>query len=221
VSRGLAAANVTASEASHVRPVRFIEIRLGAGTQYLHNAVGPYTWGGHTWDGIGDLAAISPIEEGEDLTPFAVRYTLSGINSSFLLAAQGIQIYRRRVIDYIGFIGDDGLLVADPGEIWSGAMQTMPISLGGGVDAITLNAETELISHRQANGSLFTDEDQQKRFSGDKAFEFLPQIQDARIQWGPNGASPGTNDVALGAVAKPGSRFNPMKKTSTNRFGRP
>jgi hypothetical protein len=212
LSRGLAAANVTASEAAHVRPILFVELQFGAGTEYLHNAVGPYTWGSHTWAGIGDLGAVSPIEEGDDFSPFAVRLTLSGINSSLLTTAQGVQIFERRVIIYLGFIGDDGLLVADPDEIWSGAMQTMAISLGGGLDTITLTAESELIAHRSANGAMFTDEDQQKRYAGDKFFEFLAQMQDARIQWGPN-ATGGGSDVgrgsAVGRVTRP--RPNPRE----------
>lgn len=196
MSRGLAAANVTASIANHVRPILFVELQFGSGTVYLHNAVGSYVWGSQTWSGIGDLGAVSPIEEGDDLTPFAVRLTLSGISSSLLTTAQGVQIFNKRVRIYIGFIGEDGALVTTPDEIWSGAMQTMAITLGEN-NAITLTAESELIAHRFANGAMFTDEDQQKRYSGDKFFEFLAQMQDARIQWGP-GATGGTNDVLQG-----------------------
>jgi hypothetical protein len=202
VSRGLAAGNVTASQASHVRPVLFVELRFDSGTSYLHNALGSYTWGGHTWLGYGSLGSVGAIEEGDDLSPYAVQLTLSGVDSTLLTIAQGTAIFERRVIIYIGFINDAGALTADPDELWSGSMEHMTISLGGGMDSITLQAESELIAHSQANGTLFTDEDQQKRHPGDTFFEFLSQIQNARIQWGPN-ATGGTNNVAQGSV-RPG-----------------
>lgn len=196
--RGLAANNVAASIAAHVRPLLFVELRLDSGTVFLHNGLGQFSWGGHDWLGYGSLGAVGPIEEGDDLSPYAVQLTLSGVDSALLTIAQSTEIFERRVIIYIGFIDDTGALTATPDELWSGSMETMTISLGGDLDSITLQAESELIAHSQANGALFTDEDQQKRHPGDTFFEFLSQIQNARIQWGPN-ATGGTNDVARGA----------------------
>jgi len=199
MSRGLASLNATAALQLHVRPILFVELQFGAGTEYLHNAVGAYTWGSHTWGGVGDLGEIGPIEEGED-SPFAVELTLSGVSASFLTTAQGVQIFERRVIIYIGFLDDNGALTTTPDELWSGAMQTMAITLGA-VNSITLTAESELIGENFANGALFTDTDQQKRYASDTGFEFLDQMLDARIQWGP-GATGGMNDVALGNAGR-------------------
>lgn len=195
MSRGLATANATASTQNHVRPLLFVELQFAGGTSYLHNGLGTYSWGGHSWLGYGALGSIGPIEEGDTLSPYAVELTLSGVDSTLLTQAQTADIFERRVIIYIGFIDDNGALTADPDELWSGSMEHMTISLGGEVDSITLTAESELIAHSFANGALFTDEDQQKRYSGDTFFEFQDQIQKARVQWGET-----TNEVARGPM---------------------
>jgi hypothetical protein len=200
MSRGMAAANISASTAAHVRPLLFIEMRFDSGTSRLHNGLGSFRWGGNDWLGYGSLGSVGAIEEGDDLSPYAVQLTLSGVDSTLLTIAQGTAIFERRVIIYIGFINDAGALTADPDELWSGSMEHMTISLGGGLDSITLQAESELIAHSQANGALFTDEDQQKRHPGDTFFEFLSQIQPPmRVQWG-TGATGGMHSVAQGGV---------------------
>jgi hypothetical protein len=199
MSRGLSALNLEASQAAHVRPIIFAKLEFGAGTEYLHNALGTYTWGSQTWTGLGDLAEVGPIEEGDELSPYAVELRLNALNTELLTNAQGVQIFERRATLYMGFLGDDGALVDAPDEFWSGSMETMPISLGGEQDSISLVCESEMIMHSYANGALFTDEDQQKRYAGDKGFEFLAQMVDARIQWGPN-PFPSAHDAARGGA---------------------
>lgn len=203
MSRGLSSPNLAASQAAHVRPLLFVEMRFDSGTSYLHNGLGSFTWGGHSWLGYGALGAVGPIEEGDSLSPYAVQLTLTGIDSAFLTIAQSTEIFERRVIIYIGFIDDNGALTADPDELWSGSMEHMTINLGGGADSITLQAESELIAHSFANGALFTDEDQQKRHSGDTFFEFLSQLQNARIQWGAD-ATGGRLSLSLGTSRRAG-----------------
>lgn len=189
MSRGLSTANVTASQASHKRPLFFLELQFVSGTWRSHNGLGSFTWGGQTWAGVGDIVSIGPIEEGDDLSPFGVEIKLSALNSTILGYAQDEEIYGQRVIIYQGFIDDNGALVDTPDDYWSGSMETMTIELGGDTDSITLTAESELAVHDKANGALFTDEDQQARYSGDTGFQFLDQMEDAKVQWGPGGAN--------------------------------
>lgn len=187
MSRGLSADNVAAATAAHVRPLFFVEFIFDGGTERLHNGLGDYTWGGFTWTGIGDLGEVSSIEEGDDLSPFGVTFKLNALDSVLLALAKSQEIYGRAVKVYLGFVGDDGLLVDDPDEFWSGRMETMTIELGGESDSIVVQAESELAIFKQANGRMFTNEDQQARYPGDQFFEYLDQMQDAKIQWGPGG----------------------------------
>lgn len=188
MSRGNASANTTASLANHLRPIVFIEFQFDSGTLRLHNGIGTYTWNSQEWTGAGELGEIGPIEDSDQNSPYRVWFRLNGLNDDLLAEARAQEIFERLVIVYLGYLDDAGNLVADPDERWRGYMDTMPISRGQ-VNAITLNAETELVRDFRANGSLFTDEDQQARYSGDIGFEFLDQMIDAQVQWGPGGES--------------------------------
>lgn len=188
MSRGIASATLTAAQARVVRPLSFYELQFTSGTIRIHNGVGDIPWGGNTWEGAGALIAASPIEEGEDGTAIRVSLQLSGVDPALVTIAEGEAIYRRTAICYIGALTRAGTLHATPDERWRGLMENIEISLGE-VNTITLNVESELIRDRQAIGALFTDETQQRLYSGDTGFEFLSQVIDATdIHWGPGGA---------------------------------
>lgn len=189
MSRGLSSLNATAASQRHVRKITFIELRFDAptGTQYLHDGVGSYTWGGHTWTGLGALGAIGDVEESDDLSANGTVYQLSGVNSTLLGEALAEQIYERLAIRYEGFIDDNGALVDTPHELRRDFMHTMPTVRGGEVDTITLNCESEMIRDNRAPGGMFSDEDQQVLFASDTGFQYVPQMIDAQVQWGPGG----------------------------------
>lgn len=187
MSRGLAAANLTAAQALHVRPLFFVELQFDTATMYVHNGVGSYVWGGQTWQGLGAMGTVSAIESGADLTAYGVKMELYAFDPTVLAEASNEAVYKRAVKIYQGFLNENGALVADPHVIWSGFGDHMSISLGGESDTVTLACESELAFLDRANGARFTDEDQQQRYSGDTAFRYLPQMVDAMVIWGPGG----------------------------------
>ncbi len=201
MTRGLSAGNLTAIAAAHIRPIVFVALEFDGGTEYIHNAVGNYVTLGQTWQGIGALGEVSPIEEGLDLSPFAVSFQLNALNSDLMAIVQGEEPFNRRATIYIGYLDDNGVLVADPQIRWRGLMDNFTVRLGM-ENGIALAAESHLRFFDRANGSLFTDEHQQRRYSGDLFFQFQQQIQDAQITWGPGGR---TNN--LGRPGEP--RTNP------------
>jgi hypothetical protein len=205
MSRGLSANNLAASQAAHVRPLVFVKLEFDGGTEYLHNGVGTYTTLGQTWTGIGKLGEIAPIEESLALSPYAVSMRLTALDADLLeiaVSASG-SIFNRSATIYVGLLDDNGQLVDDPIERWSGTMDSMPIALGE-ENIITLNCENDFRFFEQANGSRFTSEDQQRAYAGDLFFEFLDQMIDKQVNWGV-GSSPIKPGGALG-VAAPGGR---------------
>jgi hypothetical protein len=76
MSRGFPAAVATALAQQHVAIVSFAKLEFPSGTVYVHNSLGTYTWGGQDWLGVGDLGSISQVEEGLDVSPYAITLTL-------------------------------------------------------------------------------------------------------------------------------------------------
>lgn len=205
MSRGLSSPNATASAALHVRPLPFIKCEFDSGTLYLHLGVGTYRWGpggvgtGDTYTGMGALGQIGSLDEGTDLSPFGVTMRLNALDSTLLALAEGEEVFNRRVTTYTGFLDENGALVDTPAERWSGWGDSLGLQLGGDQDGIELQCESEMRFSDRTNGARFTDEDQQSRYPSDIMFQYLAQIVDARVPWGPSGSV-----AAVGPPSSPG-----------------
>ena len=106
--------------------------------------------GREDWLGVGDLGSISQVEEGLDVSPYAITLTLSGLDATISGAALTEDYYLHPVTVYLGVLDADDVLIADPTQIWAGFMDQMNMSVGAdGGDAIQLIAESEIESVQQ------------------------------------------------------------------------
>lgn len=201
MSRGFPSNVLTALSAQHVVLVTFAKIEFPSGTVYLHNSIGTFTFGGNSYQGVGDLGEISQIEEGNDVSPYAITLSLSGLDTTIVGAALNEDYYQRPVTVYLGVLNDTGALIADPTVVWEGFIDQMNVSLGAdGGDVIALVAESELTIFDKSSNLKYTHAQQQKEHSGDLFFEFMTGIDGAKIRWGSaesDGVAGSTNDIRI------------------------
>ena len=185
MSRGFPAAVATALAQKNVAIVTFAKLEFPSGTVYLHNSLGSYTWGGQEWLGVGDLGSISQVEEGLDVSPYAITLTLSGFDATISGAALTEDYYLHGVTVYLGVLDADDVLIDTPTQIWAGFMDQMNMTVGAdGGDAIQLVAESELSRFNKSLNLMYTNTAQQERSTGDLFFNFLHRIEGAKINWG-------------------------------------
>ena len=185
MSRGFPTAVANALSAGHVALVTFAKLEFPSGTIYVHNSIGTYTWGGQDWLGTGDFGEISQIEEGSDVSPYKITLTLSGLDATISGAALNEDYYMHPVSVYLGALNADDVLIANPTVVWEGAMDQMNITVGAdGGDSIQLTAESELARFDKSGNKKYTHSQQQNDHSGDLFFEFMADIEDAKIRWG-------------------------------------
>lgn len=185
MSRGFPTAVATALAQQNVAIVTFAKLEFPSGTVYLHNSLGSYTWGGHDWLGVGDLGSISQVEEGLDVSPYAITLTLSGLDATISGAALTEDYYLHGVTVYLGVLDTDDVLIDTPTQIWAGFMDQMNMTVGAdGGDAIQLVAESELSRFNKSLNLMYTNTAQQERSTGDLFFNFLHKIEGAKINWG-------------------------------------
>lgn len=199
--RGLPAGLVAALRDDTVRLVFAVELHFDSGTERLHSGLGPLTFGGNTYQGAGDLAEIGILEEGTDLSPYAITLGLSGIDQDILAIALGEQYYNRGVTVYLGAISDAGALVTDPVVVFSGYIQSMSLVAGDpeAGDSVTLTCESELALLDRSSNLKYTDIQLQSEYPGDKGLEYLEQMEDARPVWrGSSQALAGTGSRPIG-----------------------
>ena len=197
MSRGFPTNVATALAQQHVAIVTFAKLEFPSGTVYVHNSLGTYTWGGQDWLGVGDLGSISQVEEGIDVSPYAITLTLSGLDATISGAALTEDYFMHPVTVYMGVLDADDALLADPTQIWSGFMDQMNVSLGAdGGDAIQLIAESELSRFDVSRNLMYTNAAQQERYSGDLFFSHIHKVQGAKFDWGKKTAGrDGNTDV--------------------------
>ena len=195
MSRGFPSAVLTALSSDHVALVTFAKLEFPSGTLYLHNSIGTYTWGGNDWLGTGDLGEISQLEEGAEISPYKITLSLSGLDATISGAALTEDYYLQPVTVYLGVLNANDVLIADPTIVWEGAMDQMELSVGAADgDVIVLTAESELARFDKASNLKYTDAQLQSDSAGSLGFEFMADIEGAKIRWG----DPNSNAVAGG-----------------------
>ena len=199
MSRGFPSAVLTALSSDHVALVTFAKLEFPSGTLYLHNSIGTYTWGGNDWLGTGDLGEISQLEEGAQISPYKITLSLSGLDATISGAALTEDYYLQPVTVYLGVLNANDVLIADPTIVWEGAMDQMELSVGAADgDVIVLTAESELARFDKASNLKYTDAQLQSDSAGSLGFEFMADIEGAKIRWGdPN------SDAVAGGPANP------------------
>lgn len=206
MSRDLASNTAAQYAATHVNPIIFVKLEFdtaapnSTGTIRLHNGLGTYNWdandgaGVRAWQGTGDLGQISAIEEGDEISPYSIQLTLSGIDTSIAAEAARETYYQRPVTLYIGALNASDELVATPDVIWTGFIDTMDAVLGGdNGDSIILTAESELAMFDRSSNYLYTNAQQQSDSSGDTFFTHLQEMEDLTLDWGKRKGGSGGN----------------------------
>jgi len=195
MSRGFPSDVLTALSSDHVALVTFAKLEFPSGTLYLHNSIGTYTWGGNDWLGTGDLGEISQLEEGAEISPYKITLSLSGLDATISGAALTEDYYLQPVTVYLGVLNANDVLIADPTIVWEGAMDQMELSVGAADgDTIVLTAESELARFDKASNLKYTDAQLQSDSAGSLGFEFMADIEGAKIRWG----DPNSDSVAGG-----------------------
>ena len=139
MSRDLSSTNATALDDDLIRPVVFTQLEFDSptGTLYLHDDIGPITandWGGtsQTWEGVGDFGGISKIDEGRDVSPYAVDLMLSGIDAGIASQALTDDSVLRNVYILIGLLDSSRALIDSPHPMWAGHVDDIQVAIGSG-----------------------------------------------------------------------------------------
>ncbi len=202
MTRPFASAITTALRADHTRTRYFAEFEFDGGTERLWTGLGTITTMGQTWQGVGSLARIDDLQEGIELSPYALKLGLSRLDATYANLVQNEDFHNRPMRLYLGAIGNNGALVADPGLIFSGFMLQAEATVGGDGeegDVIVLTCENELARLDRSANLRQTDTQQQLDYAGDLFYEYLDQVVDHQAEWRGKVAAIGERGQGAGA----------------------
>ena len=187
MSRGLSALNQAEASARHLHAVLFAELLLTTSSPAVpitvHTSVGPLTFGGDTYLGVGDLGGVSGVDEAERIGPSPFKLSLSGVDPGHIADALHAGNHRDKVTLWVGYRGDDGLLVDDPWRLAGGFFEYADIELGEADNRVVVTVQHDLSTLLEKHGGRYTNEDQQGRFSGDVGFSFVADVIDKKLVW--------------------------------------
>jgi len=182
--RDMTSAYQAAISSAVLRPALFVQATFVSGPLYVWSGMGPITWNGQTWIGVGTLGTVSTIEEGSTVSAKGVTLTLSGLDPTLLEdVMEEFQVGLPALV-YLGVFDATGALIADPVCCFSGRMDQPTIDISGTTASIAINCENRLVEMNVSVERRYTDEDQQLDYPGDLGFQFVNGIQDAQIYFG-------------------------------------
>ena len=186
MTRDLTPATGSASQAPVARPVLFAELDFPSGFVRLNSSDRSLSFdpggGVQSFLGAGRLGSISPAGETSELRATGLEMSLSGIPAAFISAAFERAQGRSGKV-WLGFLDSSYRVVADPALIFAGLIDDTTIDLGD-TATVTLSVENRIIAWERPKVRRYTNEDQQQRFSGDEAFEFVNPTVEKELLWG-------------------------------------
>jgi len=184
MARTLPAALSTEFEAAQLKPFYAVELGFESATLRFWTGFGTITANDEDWFGAGMVLGISSPNENIDLSAEGLTVTFSGLDSS-VVAITLLENYRGRPAKvYIGALDDSNEPVSDLYQVFAGRMDVMSIQEDGQNATISLQIENVLIDLERSRPRKYTDEEQKKRFPGDRSLRFVAKLQDRQILWG-------------------------------------
>ncbi len=181
-SRGLTAEVLAAIVGPAVTLAYISEIGLENGEKVrTWSGVGPITFQGEVFVGVGNEGGFGPVQEDQDLRANQVTFFLEGIKPSLVAAALSSIRPREKAKLWMTLIDSDGSIIPDPVCLWRGFTDVPELQFGAKTSKISIITESRLIELEQSIGTRYTDADQQHRFPGDLGFVFVPSLQERRV----------------------------------------
>jgi hypothetical protein len=196
-----------AVEASTVDVFFAIELFFDTSTLRFWSGLGEAVLDGETYVGSGQVIQVSSVDETLDVSAKGATLTLSGLPSSLLSLALAEPYQGRKCKIYFGIRDneaqflqqeDDDYILTETGayidtsvppvnvmaEIFTGYIDQMNIDEGVESSSIAVYVESRLIDLQRPRERRYTSESQKSRFSNDRGFEFVEDLQMKKFQWG-------------------------------------
>lgn len=172
---------------------------------YFWTGLGDLTVGSITYTGTGNLMNISEVTETADISAAGATISLTGIPTEIVAMAlktpyQGricrikfgllngqTNLLLKEDSDQLLLENLDGIDIGSEGglsTLFVGYMDQMNIDEGPETSTIALAVESKLIDLERPRINRYTSGSQKARFAGDKAFDFIPDLQDRPLAWG-------------------------------------
>ena len=144
---------------------------------------GRFPYAGHEWQGIEGIGQISAIEQGIDGAAKGYRASLYKVPAEYEgdIADQAVRHCLFEI--YLGVFDPRFSSVLALQRLWKGSLQGFEVVDSGADLSVTVTGETRSINQRRPAIKTFTDEWQQRKYAGDRVFEYAARMAEVPIVW--------------------------------------
>lgn len=187
MSRELDAGLEGAIEAPVVRPALAIFIDLpdpvwawtGVGTITFPDANGI----DREWTGAGGVGAVDTVTESTDGSATGIKVSLFNVPSEFRSDIADQAVRGEAFELYIIAVNETYQQVEGSKLLWRGRVDTYDIIDAGETITVEVTGESRMRDQGRPSIKRFTNEWQNRKFPGDRFFEFVPQMVEIPIMW--------------------------------------
>lgn len=185
-----------ATEATRTRYAMFIAVRMNFSSSALRvwSGYGRIVIFGETYIGLGHLGRVSVAPERSNLTFERKTYQLAGadVDPAIVPESELENSFGRSVVEYFGFLDENGQLLADPEILFEGEISNIR-RVDGKEPIIEVNAENRLSMLDRTDGWRYTHQHQQQFYNvtpEDLGFNELKALETREIFWGGSRVAP-------------------------------
>lgn len=147
-----------------------IEMQLSTPLYVATSAI-DIEWDGNTYIGGRGVSVEVVRDQGGELQQ--LRFSLSGVPSEAVALALAEPIQGKRVIVSTALMDADTQAIVDVMRLWTGTLDQMPIRHGPETSVVSVTAEHRGVAFARPKGVRYSDAEQRRVFSGDRALEYL------------------------------------------------
>jgi hypothetical protein len=138
---------------------------------------------GRTFLGTGSMGTISAVQEPGDLTPSGMEFTLSGLPSSFVAIALGVDYQGRPCRVYHTQFNSAGAVIDAPWLVFAGLIDTLSVTVDDTTATVTVTAESHLRNWERPANVRWNHQTHLSEFPDDYGLELLAEAAEQEIWW--------------------------------------
>lgn len=166
-----------------IKPRLLIEAEFSSGTVNIWSGIGNLSWDSKTWTGVGELLAISQIDESVDIKVDSITITFQGITAAYKALALDSVDLDNDVTVYMALLDSSDAVVADPEIMFKGKMDEVHMTENGETAIFELTVMNRLAVIDRANEVRYTNQEQQELYSTDTGLRHIVNAE-RETKWG-------------------------------------
>lgn len=163
-----------------------IEADFASGKHRLWTGIGTRSFGGHDWQGVGNIIEISEITrlQNGQADPFEVSVVAAEDLLRLGLIEFAEEAMDRELSVYLQFLNFDAdAPLGEPWKIRDGIMRGASLTVDAEAQTLTIKCDTLASRRNRPAYGMLTDRDQKARYPGDRGLEFVHTIDGKEILW--------------------------------------